>query len=59
MRNPLCFLRWITRSIRSLVTAGYPMSGHQLVEHEVVQGATVQVLRCTVCGHYSIAWSRP
>jgi hypothetical protein len=32
--------------------------GHNYVEVETVENATVEVLRCETCGHYSIGWRR-
>lgn len=34
------------------------MSPHDFVEQEVIEGCTVQVLRCRKCGYESFAWSR-
>ena len=34
------------------------LSPHDFVEQEVIEGCTVQVLRCRKCGYESFAWSR-
>lgn len=35
------------------------MSPHDFVEQEVIEGCTVQVLRCRKCGYESFAWFKP
>lgn len=35
------------------------MSPHDFVEQEVIEGCTVQVLRCRKCGYESFAWVKP
>lgn len=35
------------------------LSPHNFVEQEVIEGCTVQVLRCRECGYESFAWFKP
>ncbi len=52
MRNPICLLRAIYRSIRTSAS----VSGHDFeVDSEPTPG-NVTVLRCKTCGAYSIGW---
>lgn len=35
---------------------GATVSGHDYVESEIHQEATVQILMCRICGHTSVGW---
>lgn len=58
MTHPLCLLRGLWRSIRTLWHTGYPCSGHNLVDLEVIRGATVTTHRCETCGEEGCSWTR-
>lgn len=49
----LCWIQTLWRSSLSYP----PVLGHDFVEIELHTNATVQVLRCEVCGKETIAWS--
>lgn len=55
MRNPLCLIKSIWRSIR----VSDMVAGCDYVEETVERGCTVQVLKCKCCGKISVAWSKP
>ncbi len=50
--HPLCFSRWILRSIR----CGANVSGHEMREVFEGQHASVQLLKCDTCGEYAVGW---
>lgn len=59
MRNPICILRTIWRSIRyGGWPFGYVVDGCDYVDEEIVHGATVEVSRCECCGRYELTWRR-
>jgi hypothetical protein len=53
LRNPLCLLRCLYRSLRCRAW----VSGHEFREAEYETPANVQVLVCDTCGAESVAWS--
>lgn len=57
--SPVCWLRTAWATLRTFVTSGdpTPVMGHAYVE-EFSGSATVSVLKCTECGHYSVGWTR-
>ena len=52
MRNPICLIRTLIRSVRCRAF----VSGCEFVEQNGTP-KNVQVLECTTCGKVSIAWS--
>lgn len=52
MRNPLCLIRMIWRSLRCRAW----VSGCNYVEQDGTP-ENVQVLQCETCGQLSVAWS--
>lgn len=58
MTHPLCLLRSLWRSARTIFLAGIPTSGHAFMEDAVHHNCRVQVLRCKTCGKYDIAWEK-
>ncbi len=53
MRNPLCLLRALWRSLRCRAW----VSGHDYRTDAEPTPANVHVLRCRTCGAVSVAWS--
>ncbi len=53
MRNPICLLRTLWRSLRALEW----VSGHEFRTDEEPTPENVHVLRCRTCGEHSVAWS--
>lgn len=54
MRNPICLVRWVKRSLR----AGLNVSGCDFVEKSGTP-ENVQVLECQTCGKISVGWTWP
>lgn len=58
MLNPVCMARSVWGWFLGL-TRGLPrLDGCDFLEEEVIENARVSVLRCRMCGKYSINWSR-
>jgi len=53
MRNPICLIKTIWRSLRSRAW----IMGHKYIEDDEPVPANIQVLRCVRCGYKSTAWT--
>lgn len=52
VNNPICFLRSIWYSLTKLAL----VSGHAYITEEGTPD-NIHVLKCKVCGNYSVSWS--
>jgi len=53
-----CWIEGAWDSIGTLLSSGYPMSGHEWVDQEEHRNCRVIVSRCERCGKQDISWSR-
>ena len=54
--SPLCLMRSLWWSLRSLIMTGYRTEGHVYVSAEVHRGVVVHVDRCEDCGRRQLSW---
>ena len=56
--NPICILRTLWWSIRTLMKTGYPASGHHYILEETHEDCRVDIFKCKTCGHVDVGWSK-
>lgn len=56
MKEIICYIKGIFRSIPQWVDGSYPISGHLFVDQEYHKGCDVVIGKCETCGKIDITW---
>lgn len=51
-----CWIKYLWRSIWSVLRTGFPMDGHNYQDIEYHRGCDVCVSKCEICGKIDIGW---